>query len=107
MSDKPEQKLTVQQSDWLEKLKACDASGKSMKAFALSEGLDIKDLYSWKKTLVKKGVLPRSRSPRFQQAQIIDAIGYECRMLLPNGITVILAGHDMNLTTLLQSAMQA
>ncbi len=49
MTNTPEHKLTLQQSDRLEKLKACGASGKSMKAFALSEGFDIIDLYSWKK----------------------------------------------------------
>jgi len=36
MTDKPEQNLTQQQCDWLEKLNACKASGKSMKAFAVS-----------------------------------------------------------------------
>ncbi len=108
MTNKPEHKLTIQQSEWLEKLKACDASGKSMKAFARSEGLNIQDLYSWKKTLVKKGVLPRSRTPRFQRVQIMDATGYECRILLPNGITVVLPGgaQDMNLANILHSAMQ-
>lgn len=109
MPDKPEQNLTQQQCDWLKKLKACKASGKSMKAFAVSEGLSIQDLYSWKKTLVKKGVLPRSRAPRFQQAQIIEvATGYECRILLPNGVTVMLSGdaQDMSLVNILHSAMQ-
>lgn len=108
MADKPEQALTVQQSDWLEKLKACNASGKSMKAYAASEGLSIQDLYTWKKTLVKKGVLPRSRSPRFQQVQIVDTIGSECRILLPNGVTVILpvGAHDMSLENILHSAKQ-
>lgn len=106
MTDKPEQKLTVQQSDWLEKLRACEASGKSMKAFAVSEGLNIQDLYSWKKILVKKGILPRSRTPRFQQVQIMDTVGYECRILLPNGVTVILpsGAHDINLENILHSA---
>ena len=106
MTDTPEQKLTVQQSDWLEKLKACEASGTSMKAFAASEGLNLQDLYSWKKTLVKKGVLPRTRTPHFQQVQIMNTTGYECRILLPNGVTVMLAGHDMNLANILHSAKQ-
>jgi len=108
MTNKPEHKLTIQQSEWLEKIKACDASGKSMKAFAVSEGLNIQDLYSWKKTLVKKGALPRTRTPRFHPVQIMDTIGYECRILLPNGVTVILPGgvHDMSLANILHSAMQ-
>lgn len=110
MTDIPEQTLTVQQSDWLEKIKACEASGKSMKAFALSEGLAIKDLYAWKKTLVKKGVLPRTRAPRFQRARIIDGghTGYEYRLLLPNGVTVMLSGgsDELSIMNLLHSAMQ-
>jgi len=108
MTDTPEHKLTTQQSDWLEKLNACKASGKSMKAFAISKGLDIQDLYSWKKILVKKGVLPRSRTPRFQQVQIMDTTGYEYRILLPNGVTVILpsGAHDINLENILHSAKQ-
>ncbi len=108
MTDKSEQKLTVQQSNWLEKLKACKASGKSMKAFAVSEGLNLQDLYSWKKTLVKKGVLPRSRPPRFQPVQIRDAAGNEYRLLLPNGVTVILpsGAHAMSLENILHSAKQ-
>ncbi len=108
MTDNLEHKLTTQQSDWLEKIKACKASGKSMKVFAKSEGLNIQDLYSWKKTLVKKGVLPRSRTPRFQQVPIMDTAGYECRILLPNGVAVILPGgaHDMNLSSILHSAKQ-
>jgi len=108
MTNTPEQKLTTQQSDWLEKLKACKASGKSMKAFAISEGLNLQDLYSWKKTLVKKGVLPKTQTPRFQQVQIMDATGSECRILLPNGVTVILphGTHDMSLSNILRSAKQ-
>jgi len=108
MTDTPKHKLTTQQNDWLEKIKACNASGKSMKAFAASEGLNLQDLYSWKKMLVKKGVLPRSRTPRFQQVHIIDPAGSECRILLPNGVTVILPGgtHDMSLENILHSAKQ-
>jgi hypothetical protein len=105
MTDKPQHQLTAQQSDWLEKLKACKASGKSMKAFALSEGLNLQDLYSWKKTLVKKGILPRSRSPHFEQVQIMDTAGHEYRIQLPNGVTVILPG-NMDLTTVLHNAKQ-
>jgi len=108
MINKTNQKLTAQQSDWLEKIIACNASGKSMKAFSLSEGLDLQDLYSWKKTLVKKGALPRTRPSRFQAVQIKDTTEYECRLLLPNGITVILPGGDNNisLVNILHSAKQ-
>lgn len=100
MIDKPEHKLTARQSDWLEKLTACKTSGKSMKAFAASERLNLQDLYSWKKTLVKKGVLPRSRTPRFQQVEIMGTTGSECRIMLPNGVTVILPVGEGNMSLL-------
>jgi len=108
MINKPEHNLTVQQRHWLEKLNACNASGQSMKAFATSEGLNLHDLYSWKKTLVKKGVLPRTRAPRFQAVQIKETTGYECRIVLPNGVTVIFprGAQEMSLAILLHSAMQ-
>jgi len=108
MPGKIKQKLTVQQSDWLEKLNACKVSGKSMKAFALSEGLNLPNLYSWKKTRVKKGVLPRTRPSRFQPVQIKETIGYEYRIVLPNGVAVILSSsaQDISLATILHSAMQ-
>ena len=79
-----------------------------MKAFAASEGLDINDLYTWKKALVKKGVLPRSRGSRFQRVQIIKTPEYQCQIVLPNGVTVIVkSGTDtLNLRDILQSARQ-
>jgi len=106
MTDKPKHKLTARQSEWLDKLTACKKSGKSMKAFAISEGLNLQDLYSWKKTLVKKGVLPRSRTPRFEPVEIIDAVAKcECRILLPNGVAVVLpvGAGNMSLLNILQN----
>ena len=108
MSDPSEKKLTERQSHWLKIIKTCEASGKTMKAFAASEGLDINDLYTWKKALVKKGVLPRSRRSRFQRAQIIKTPEYQCRIVLPNGVTVIVSSgpEALNLRDILQSARQ-
>lgn len=109
MTDKSKHKLTARQSDWLDKLTACKKSGKSMKAFAASERLNLQDLYSWKKALVKKGVLPRSRSPQFQQVEIIDIVTEcECRILLPNGVAVVLSVGvgDMSLLNILQDVKQ-
>ncbi|NOX08583.1 MAG: hypothetical protein GXP22_03690 [Gammaproteobacteria bacterium] len=81
MSDPIKPNLTEQQSHWLTILKNCKASGQTMKAFVTSEGLDLQDLYTWKKMLVKKGVLPRTQKPRFQQVKIIDSVSVpECRI---------------------------
>jgi len=109
MTIKSKHKLTARQNEWLDKLTACKNSGKSMKVFAASEGLNLQDLYSWKKTLVKKGVLPRSRPPRFEPVEIIDAIiECECRILLPNGVAVVLpvGVGNMSLLNILQNVKQ-
>lgn len=99
--------LTEQQSHWLTLLKTCKASGQTMKAFAASEGLALNDLYTWKKIRVKKGVLPRTQK-RFQRAEMVETGRVpECRILLPNGIAVILPGSlDITgITQLLRSTM--
>ena len=84
--------LTERQQDWLKHIRACEASGQGMKAYALSQGLSIQALYSWKKTLVKKGVLPRTRSPRFQRAQVMPVVEGHWQVQLPNGVSVTFAG---------------
>lgn len=66
-----------------------------MKAFAEREGLDKKRLYYWKKALVNKGVLPRSRRARFHRAKVIHPDTYrpcDWRVQLPNGVSVSFAG---------------
>jgi hypothetical protein len=81
--------LTERQQYWLKQLRACEHAGQGMKAYALSQGLDIQALYSWKKALVKKGFLPRTRLPRFQQAHVVAAVvDSEWQIQLPNGVSV-------------------
>ncbi|MDZ7736314.1 MAG: hypothetical protein U5P41_09575 [Gammaproteobacteria bacterium] len=63
-----------------------------MKAYALSQGLDVKDLYDGKKSLVKKGILPRTRTPRFQRAQVAGVVEMRWQVQLPNGVTVTVSG---------------
>jgi hypothetical protein len=98
--------LPKRQQEWLKHIRACEASGQGMKAYALSQGLNIKDLYSWKKTLVKKGALPRTRAPRFQRAQRVPVVEGHWQVQLPNGVAVSFAGGvDVGtLTTILNTA---
>jgi len=42
-------------------LRACETSGKGIAAYAADHGLDARAMYTGKKVLVKKGVLPRTR----------------------------------------------
>lgn len=85
--------LTERQHYWLKHLRACEATGQGMKAYALSHNLDVKDLYDGKKSLVKKGILPRTRTPRFQRAEVVGTqAAKEWRVQLPNGVTVAFFG---------------
>lgn len=96
--------LTARQRYWLEHVQACDASGKSMTEYAAAQGIAIKALYSGKKTLVEKGVLPKTQTARFQRVQVMDAsVSNQWRIGLPNGVSVAFVGEvdAKTLTTVL------
>ena len=99
MTQQDTQHLTDKQGHWLKHIQACDSAGISIKAYAEQQGIELKTLYYWKKTLVKKGVLPRSRKPRapaasFQRAQIIDreSPDKQWHIRLPSGIQIGMTG---------------
>ena len=60
--------LTERQRYWLEQIKACEASGKSVARDAAEHGIHARAMYRAKKLLVRKGVLPRTRSARYPRA---------------------------------------
>ena len=85
--------LTESQRHWLEHLRACEASGKGIAAYAADHGIDARAMYTGKKVLVKKGVLPRTRPSRFQRAEVKESVhGNAWRIQLPNGVSVIFSG---------------
>jgi len=85
--------LTDRQRYWLEHVQACEASGKSMVDYAASQDISVRDMYAGKKTLVKKGVLPDTRSVRFQRVQVMEAAASnQWRIGLPNGVSVAFVG---------------
>ena len=91
--DTQEISLTEHQRYWLDHLRACDVAGKGIAAYAAEHGLDAKAMYTGKKTLIKKGVLPRTRRRRFARAQARTAvIDNAWRIGLPNGISVAFSG---------------
>ena len=88
-----EQALTERQRYWMEHLRACEAAGKTMRAYASESGIDARSLYGAKKRLVKGGVLAaekRSGGVGFSRARVVGgaAPGSDCRVQFPNGITV-------------------
>ncbi len=93
MSDAEGRPLTERDRHWLEHIRACEASGQRMSDYAAEHGLEVRALYDGKRTLVKKGVLPRTHQNRFQRARMVDpAVGGEWRIHLPNGVSVTFSG---------------
>ena len=89
----PEISLTEHQRYWLNHVRACEASGKRITEYATDHGLGVRAMYDGKRALVKKGVLPRTHTTRFQRAQVVDQVtGSEWRVQLPNGVSVAFAG---------------
>jgi hypothetical protein len=89
------ERLTEHQRTWLERIRACDASGMTMSAYAAEHGLDARTMYGAKKALKRKGVLSGGdQLVRFQRARIVSADGQDMswRVELPNGVAVSFAG---------------
>ena len=64
--------LTERQRFWLEHIRACEASGKSMAEYATEHGVKVRAMYSGRKILVNKGVLPSEQQNRFQRVQVME-----------------------------------
>jgi len=85
--------LTEHQRKWLQRLQACEASGKSFTQYAAEHGFPVRELYDAKKTLVNKGVLPRTQQKRFQRVQTVTvSTDTKWRIQLPNGVSVEFSG---------------
>ncbi len=85
--------LTEHQRKWLGRLRACEAAGKSFTEYASEQGFPVRALYDAKKTLVNKGVLPRTKQKRFQRVQrATETADTKWRIQLANGISVEFSG---------------
>lgn len=110
MQHKP---LTERQRYWLEHIQAWNKSGKRMSEYAKDQNFPVRSMYDAKKTLVNKGILPRSRSSytaRFEQVQIIESSNEsEWRITLPNGLAVEFTAslNEQTLSTVLKTAIRA
>jgi len=70
MSQVEGMKLTERQRYWLEQVRACEASGKTIAEHAAEHGFSAQAMYAGKKMLVRKGVPPGRRPNRFQRVQM-------------------------------------
>jgi hypothetical protein len=107
MDSAQETLLTDRQRYWLEHIEACEASGKRVTEYAAEHGLGVRAMYDGKKSLVNKGVLPRTRLGRFQRVQVASvAVDQDWRVQLPNGVSVVFSGtvDARTLTTVLNAA---
>jgi len=99
--------LTKRQQYWLDHVRACEASGLRVAEYAQQHELTVRSMYDGKKMLVAKGILPRTRRPRFQRAQVVST-SEPCnwRIQLPNGVAVVFSGKvdTATLATVLNSA---
>ena len=89
-----EMRLTDRQRYWLEQIKACEASGKSVAAYAADQGFHAHAMYGAKKVLVRKGVLrcrDRAEFQRVQTESFVVGSGEWC-IRLPNGVSVDFSG---------------
>lgn len=86
--------LTEHQQLWLDRIKACEASGLPVTQYAPANGLSVRGMYDAKRALVSKGVLPRKSGARFQRVKIAQApvAVTSWTVTLPNGATVSFAG---------------
>ena len=99
--------LTDRQRYWLEHIQACEASGKSIAEYAVTQEFGAQAMYAGKSSLVKKGVLSATQPPRFQRVQVMEAtLSSQWRIGLPNGVSVAFVGEvdGQALTTILHSA---
>lgn len=85
--------LTERQQYWLTHIRACDAAGKPSVEYARENDIEVSALYSARKALAEKGVLPKPRPPRFQKATVVNATAaVQWQIQLPNGAMVGFSG---------------
>lgn len=105
--DENEEVLTERQRYWLDHIKGCEASGKSAAEYAAEHGFNARTMYSAKKVLVGKGILPRTQRVRLQRVRAeAVTVGSEWRVQLPNGVVVGFSGavDGGTLSTILHTA---
>lgn len=85
--------LTARQRYWLGHIRAWEASGTSMAEYAASKNIAVRAMYSGRKTLKLKGVLPATQPARFQRVHVMAApVSKPWCIGLPNGVSVTFSG---------------
>ena len=85
--------LSERQGYWLERVRECEESGLTTKAYAEAHALSTSALYAWRKRLTQRGLWP-SPASRFERVQVsaLPRSSSEWRITLPNGVQVEFSG---------------
>lgn len=95
MSHTDSNTLTDRQQYWLKHLRACETSGKTTIDYAREHDINVKSLYSARKSLAGKGALPHLPKRHFQKAQVVNDVrpfDSQWQVQLPNGAVVGFSG---------------
>lgn len=87
--------LTERQQFWLKHIRACDAAGQTSIDYARAHGINVKSLYSARKSLAEKGTLPAHQSSQFQKVKVANSYHpaeTQWHIQLPNGAAVSFGG---------------
>jgi hypothetical protein len=76
--------LTQRQRYWLEHIQSCEASGKSIAEYATEHGVNVRAMYSGKKILVNKGILPATQPCDKLNCFVCVIDGIGCSISSPN-----------------------
>ena len=80
---------SARQQFWLDHLRAWQAQGTSLRAYAAANGLSSSSLYRARRRLERRGLLsgPEEAAPAFVPVRVAPPAP-ACRVLLPNGVVV-------------------
>jgi len=92
-----EASLTDHQHRILNHIRACDASGQRITEYCAEHGIKVRAMYDGRKSMVNKGILPRTHPRRFQRVSVARpsvtaAPPTDWRIQLPNGTSVAFSG---------------
>ncbi len=80
--------LTEKQRYWLEHIEMAEREGLSTRAYAERHGIRVAQLYYWRSTLRKRGVLATKDEPAEFVPVRVGESRTEVRVHLPNGVVV-------------------
>ena len=98
---------SARQQFWLDHLRAWQAQGTSLRAYAAANGLSSSSLYRARRRLESRGVLSESEEAAATFVPVrVAAPAPACRVLLPNGVVVEVPEHTERAlcTTVLECA---